>query len=108
MLAAPDAADLDDGPRMRKAAAERMCAVTRQVRPTQERGIRGRLAPEHERESTCRDTLGHQLGQAGLVERDRPGAQCLDAACVDAVRKSTERLGYPSREIVSGAGVTWA
>ena len=28
----------------------------------------------------------------------------FDAACVDAVRKATERLGYPSREIVSGAG----
>jgi len=34
MLAAADAADLDDGPRMRKSATERMCAVTRQVRPT--------------------------------------------------------------------------
>ncbi|MBM3546795.1 MAG: Zn-dependent hydrolase [Alphaproteobacteria bacterium] len=28
----------------------------------------------------------------------------FDAACVDALRKATERLGYPSREIVSGAG----
>jgi len=28
----------------------------------------------------------------------------FDPACVDAVRKATERLGYPSREIVSGAG----
>lgn len=36
MLAAADAADLDDGPRMRKSATERMCAVTRRVRPTDE------------------------------------------------------------------------
>jgi predicted RNA-binding protein YlxR (DUF448 family) len=33
MPAAADAADLDDGPRMPKSATERMCAVTRQVRP---------------------------------------------------------------------------
>lgn len=48
MLAAPDAAaDLDDGPRMRKSAAERMCAVTRQVRPTAEL-IRFVVAPTGE------------------------------------------------------------
>lgn len=33
MLAAADAADLDTGPRTGKSATERMCAVTRQVRP---------------------------------------------------------------------------
>jgi uncharacterized protein len=34
MLAAADPADLDDGPRTAKSGTERMCAVTRQVRPT--------------------------------------------------------------------------
>ena len=28
----------------------------------------------------------------------------FDAACVEAVRSATAKLGYPSREIVSGAG----
>ncbi|QDL99795.1 RNA-binding protein [Rhodopseudomonas palustris] len=36
MLAAAAAADLDDGPRAKTPATERMCAVTRQVRPTGE------------------------------------------------------------------------
>ncbi len=36
MLAAIDPADLDDGPRTTKSGAERMCAVTRQVRPVDE------------------------------------------------------------------------
>lgn len=44
MLAAADAADLDDGPRMRKSATERMCAVTRQVRPV-DRMVRFVVAP---------------------------------------------------------------
>lgn len=36
MLAAETGADLDDGPRAKTPATERMCAVTRQVRPTGE------------------------------------------------------------------------
>ncbi len=36
MLAAEPGADLDDGPRAKTPATERMCAVTRQVRPTGE------------------------------------------------------------------------
>jgi uncharacterized protein len=47
MLAAADAADLDDGPRMRKSATERMCAVTRTVRPV-DRLIRFVVAPTGE------------------------------------------------------------
>ncbi|MBI5129891.1 MAG: RNA-binding protein [Rhodopseudomonas palustris] len=47
MLAAADAADLDEGPRTHKSATERMCAVTRQVRPTSEL-IRFVVAPTGE------------------------------------------------------------
>jgi predicted RNA-binding protein YlxR (DUF448 family) len=47
MLAAAAAADLDDGPRTKKSATERMCAVTRQVRPI-EQLIRFVLAPTGE------------------------------------------------------------
>lgn len=47
MLAAADAADLDTGPRTGKSATERMCAVTRQVRPTSEL-IRFVVAPTGE------------------------------------------------------------
>jgi len=47
MLAAADAADLDDGPRTKRSATERMCAVTRQVRPIDEL-IRFVIAPSGE------------------------------------------------------------
>ncbi|MCG6207375.1 RNA-binding protein [Rhodopseudomonas sp. HC1] len=47
MFAAADAADLDTGPRTGKSATERMCAVTRQVRPTSEL-IRFVVAPTGE------------------------------------------------------------
>ena len=47
MFAAADAADLDDGPRTKKSATERMCAVSRQVRPTGEL-IRFVVAPTGE------------------------------------------------------------
>ena len=36
MLATLDGHDLDDGPRTLRSGAERMCAVTRKVRPTEE------------------------------------------------------------------------
>ena len=39
-----------------------------------------------------------------LVERVRIPAQPFDPACVALVREAAERLGYPAREIVSGAG----
>ncbi|ABD05310.1 Protein of unknown function DUF448 [Rhodopseudomonas palustris HaA2] len=47
LAAADDAADLDDGPRTQKSATERMCAVTRQVRPIDEL-IRFVVAPTGE------------------------------------------------------------
>ena len=39
-----------------------------------------------------------------LTERVRIPAQPFDPACVALVRQAAERLGYPAREIVSGAG----
>lgn len=39
-----------------------------------------------------------------LTELFRIPAQPFDAACVDLVRKAAAKLGYPAREIVSGAG----
>ena len=45
MLATLDCAELDDGPRPAKAGTERMCAVTRQVKPTTEL-IRFVVAPD--------------------------------------------------------------
>ena len=39
-----------------------------------------------------------------LSERVRIAAQPFDPACVALVREAAARLGYPSREIVSGAG----
>jgi N-carbamoyl-L-amino-acid hydrolase len=39
-----------------------------------------------------------------LTELFRFAHQPFDAACVDLVRQATRRLGYPAREIVSGAG----
>ncbi|MBV9251304.1 MAG: Zn-dependent hydrolase [Acetobacteraceae bacterium] len=53
--------------------------------------------------------------EAGFIARDcgvkleltklfKLPAQPFDAACVDLVRQSAAKLGYPAREIVSGAG----
>ncbi len=53
--------------------------------------------------------------EAGFIARDcgvkleitrlfRIQAQAFDPACVDLVRQAAARLGYPAREIVSGAG----
>jgi N-carbamoyl-L-amino-acid hydrolase len=39
-----------------------------------------------------------------LTELFRIPAQPFDAGCVDLVRQAAARLGYPAREIVSGAG----
>jgi N-carbamoyl-L-amino-acid hydrolase len=39
-----------------------------------------------------------------LTELFRFGLQPFDAGCVDLVRQAAARLGYPAREIVSGAG----
>jgi len=53
--------------------------------------------------------------EAGFIARDcgvrlditrlfRVPAQAFDPACVELVRQAAARLGYPAREIVSGAG----
>ncbi|HJS85704.1 MAG TPA: M20/M25/M40 family metallo-hydrolase, partial [Acetobacteraceae bacterium] len=53
--------------------------------------------------------------EAGFIARDcgvrldvtrlfRIPAQAFDPACIDLVRQAAARLGYPAREIVSGAG----
>jgi N-carbamoyl-L-amino-acid hydrolase len=53
--------------------------------------------------------------EAGFIARDcgvrldvtrlfRVHAQAFDPACVELVRQAAARLGYPAREIVSGAG----
>src|SRR4051794_41292835 len=47
MLALADPADLDNGPRTNRSGTERMCAVTRQVRPIDEL-IRFVVAPSGE------------------------------------------------------------
>jgi predicted RNA-binding protein YlxR (DUF448 family) len=47
MLAATDCHDLDDGPRTTKSGSERMCAVTRQVRPVEDL-LRFVVAPDGE------------------------------------------------------------
>ena len=62
----------------------------------------GRLAAQFPREAgfIARD-CGVELR---LAELFRIPAQPFDPACVDLVRQAAARLGYPAREIVSGAG----
>ncbi len=61
-----------------------------------------RLAAQFPREAgfIARDS-GVRLS---LSQRLRNPAQPFDPECVDLVRKAASRLGYPAREIVSGAG----
>jgi N-carbamoyl-L-amino-acid hydrolase len=50
-------------------------------------------------------TIAHELRlQCELRQVDQFKASRFDAACVDAVRTATQDLGYPHREMVSGAG----
>jgi N-carbamoyl-L-amino-acid hydrolase len=49
--------------------------------------------------------IAHELRlECELRQVDQFQASRFDAACVDAVRSATQGLGYPHREMVSGAG----